>query len=944
MCRMLQGVQMFYIFKPAERSTRSRWSLGISIGALVLGSLVSASAFAAQAADRAEASVSKAEEIVVTGTKSSTVLDAIAEKRLSVGVTSIMSREEIADRPGGNIVDIISHLPGLSSFSDMGLGQAATGEQEYVTIRGIDSSYNAYDLNGIRVPQADPGSRALSLKLLPPYGIEAVKVTKTPTVDMDGDAIGGVIDIRTPTAFDFKGSMTRVTFDGTIAQLASQLGATSGGAGGQFELARRFGSNGQFGIYITGYYDERNSAGEAIEALGYTPTLAADATQADFTKVSGLSATGVRYDYYRNNIKRYGGNASLNYQQGGQKFYLQGSYSRYSVTGEDTQHSIIDGIAGLYSNGKSFSPVGILPGSYFQERDQKEELITAKLGGSTDIGRLTVEYSGSFGRSSISRPNYVEGSLYGSPNLTGSATNLDLSNPAHTKVTYDSLATQAYTLSQTTDRLWKFQGSDSGSAENMYAGRIDLNYRVGRGLLDNLRAGVNVNIAKRSQSQHQFFGNNGDNFVILGPDGAIRPFNNPAGPTVAALPGRNLSSFLDGSYAGVFRIYDRSTFENAVLPFKYTDQFARDPATGQIVGNPGAYTANDYNRNTVYGTESIYTGYAEANFQLGALRAITGLRFEQTDFSSRQWVVDGNTGNFQSSGNKYGELLPSLIVVYRPNPSIVARAAIRRSFARPAFGLIASPRVISRNDLTGQIASISQGNPNLKAAESTNYDASIEYYGHGGTILEVNAYYKQISNFIYAATTAGDAPNANIATVANGGIITSIPQNGNDAEIYGMELDLRHYLRSLPGFLGGFGVGGSLTLQHSSANSGRADHFGRKTWLPRAPETIYNLDLFYDKYGVKADLAYQYQGLQLLSLNSSNIDTYLQPVKTLDFSISYPVRSIVFTGAVKNLTDNILFYKTLGKSTRYLGTQDGGGNGSYVATGRMFTVSASYKF
>lgn len=938
---------MIDMAKSFEDSAQSRWRLGISIGALVFANLIGDSAFAAaQPAPENEATTgttAKAEEIVVTG-KSSTALGAIEEKRLSVGVTSIISREEIEERPGGNIVDIISHLPGLSSFSDMGLGQAATGEQEYVTIRGIDSSYNAYELNGIRVPQADPGSRALSLKLLPPYGIQAVKVTKTPTVDLDGDAIGGVIDIRMPNAFDFKGSVTRVSLDGTFAQLASELGAASGGAGGQFELARRFGGNGQFGVYVTGYYDERNNAGEAVEALGYTPTLAADATQADFTKVSSLSATGVRYDYYRNNIKRYGGNASLDYQQGGQRFYLQGSYSRYVVAGEDTQHNIIDGIFGLYSNGQSFSPIGILPGAYFQERDQKEELITVKLGGSTEAGRLTINYTGSFGRSAILRPNYVEGSLYGLPNSTGSATNFDLSNPAQTKVTYDSPATQAYTLSQTTDRLWKYQGSDSSSSENMYAGRIDLNYRVEHGLLDNFRAGASVNIAKRDQYQHQFFGNNGDNFVILGPDGAVRPFYNPAGPTVAALPGRNLPSFLNGSYAGVFRVFDRSTFENAVLPFKYTNQFGLDPATGQTVGNPGAYTTNDYNRNTVYGTESIYAGYTEANFKLGDLRATAGLRFEQTDFSSQQWVVDGNTGSFQGSGNKYGELLPSLIVVYRPDPSLVARAAIRRTFARPAFGLIASPLVISRNDLTGQIASISEGNPNLKPAESTNYDASIEYYGHGGTIIEANAYYKDISNFIYAATTAGAAPNANIATVANGGIVTSIPQNGNGAAIYGMELDVRHYLRSLPGVLGGFGVGGSLTLQHSSADSGRADHFGRKTALPRAPRTIYNLDLFYDKYGVKADLSYQYQGLQLLSLNSSNIDTYLQPVKTLDLSISYPVHRIVFTGAVKNLSNNILFYKTLGTSTRYLGTQDGGGNGSYVDTGRVFTLSASYSF
>lgn len=930
----------------ARQGTR-QGALRLTVSTLVLAA--AASAANAQAVVDAAAPAAKAagpvSEVVVTGRRSNTKQGVLDEKRQDTAVTSIMSAEEIAERPGGNIVDIVSHLPGLSSFSDMGLGQAATGEQEYVTIRGIDSSYNAYTLNGIRVPQADPNSRALSLKLIAPYGLEAVKVTKTPTVDMEGDAIGGIIDIRTPTAFDFSGALNKITVDGTLSNLASDLGAAYGGGGGQFEWARRFGSAQNIGLYVTGYYDVRNSAGEAVESLGYTPTLASQATVTDFTKVQGLSNKGVRYDYYRNEITRYGGNFSLDYRTEKQKLYVQGSYASYGVTGEDTQHAILNGLASLYSNGTSFSPKGILPGSYFQERDQTEQLGTIKIGGTTNLRRLTADYSFSYGYSEIARPNYVEGSLYGIPNLTGSATNIDISDPARVRVTYDTPATEAYTLSQETDKLWKFQGSDSHSRNIMYTGKFDLNYQVEKGFLDNVRAGIDINVADRSQVQHQFFGNNGDNFVILSPQGVVVPFYLGQGPTVSGLPGRNLPSFLDGSYAGVFRVYDRSTFENGVLPFKYTDQFGRSFSNpSMIVGNPGVYTLNDYNRNTVTGTEAIYAGYAEANLQYGNLRATAGVRYEDTDFSSRQWVVDGATGGFKETSKTYGELLPSLIVTYRPDPSMVFRGAIRQSFARPAFGLVASPLVISRNDITGEIAGISQGNPDLKPVEATNYDASAEFYGPHASIFEVNVYYKSLQNFIYASTATGAPPSANTATISNGGIVTSQPQNGRGAELYGMELDARRSLTELPGFWSGFGLGASVTLQHSSADSGRADHFGRRTSLPRAPEVIYNLDLFYDKDGLKADLAYQYAGLQLVGLTSNNLDEYLQPVKTLDFSISYPVLGVVLTAAAKNLLDDPLFYKTLGKSTQYLGTQDAGGNGSYVATGRFFTISAAYRW
>ncbi|TCM16570.1 TonB-dependent receptor [Novosphingobium sp. PhB165] len=914
-------------------------SIALATPAMARGADATAddAASAGNSGDALESAASDS-SILVSGTRAS---DAIAAKRDAIGVSEVMSRDELKVRAGATVVDVISHLPGLSGSSDMGLGQAATGEQEFVSIRGIDSSYNAYTMNGVRLPQADPNSRALSLKMLPPNGIQSVVVSKTPSVDMDGDAIGGIIDIRTPTAFDYDGPHIGINVQGHGAQLARRSGADWGGGGASAEFARRFG-NGAWGIYATAFYDEKNTAGQTVEATGYAPDLASEASDTNYRDISGLTATGVRYDYYVSNIKRFGGNASLDYRGATQTFSLQGSYARYKMTGEETQHSILNGQKSLYSNGTTYSPVGIMPGGYFQLRDQTEQMITVKAKGTTDLGKLHLAYEGSFGRSTTARPNYIEGSLYGTVNTTGYATGIDLSNPANTKVSYDSDATRDYALNPDGVSLWKFQGSDSSSAANMYTGRFDATYDVKSGILDTLVAGFKVSATDRNQYQHQFFGDNGDNFVIVDSNGVKRPFDNPAGPVSSALPGRNLSSIL-GNYAGTFRVYDRSTFENGVLPYIYTDQYALD-ADGNVVGNPGAYTVNDYNRYTVKGQEDIYAAYAAANFKIGDLTAAAGLRYEYTHFSSSQWSVDGDTGAFQKSGNNYGELLPSLILSYRPNAELVLRGAARRSFTRPAFGLLASPVVISRNDITGDISGISAGNPDLKASTANNYDLSAEWYGAHDTVLSVAGYYKTINDFIYSASSTGALPSASNATSNNGGVTTSIPENGKDADLYGIELNARHYLRDLPGFLSGFGVGGTLTLQRSSADSGRTDHYGRKTWLPRAPETIYNLDLFYDAHGVHANLAYQYQGLQLLGLTSNNLDTYLQPSKTLDLSVGYTFGNVSISGSVQNLTNNVLFYKTLGKSKQYLGTQDGGGNGSYVATGRFFNLSASLNF
>jgi TonB-dependent receptor len=971
-------------------SNKIKWisRLRLSASTLALAATIASGAAPARADDADEAaSASSLDEVVVTAKHALTKEGALVEKHDSVAVTSVMSAEEIAERPGADIVDVLAHLPGISTFSDMGLGQAATGQAEYITIRGIDSSYNAYTLNGVRVPQADPDSRALSLKLVPPYGIEAVTVTKTPTPDQPGDSIGGVIDIRTPDAFDFSPTMLKLTVDGNLSGLASSMGAASAGAGVQVEMSHRFGPAENFGVYLAGYYGTSNSVGEAVEALGYVPTIRAQepasvlaggvinqgTTQPNLTGATGgLSATGLRWDFYNDYITRYGANLSLDYRGDNQKLYFKFSFAGYTDTGYDTQHSEIGAIASAYGPNPAaptatFDPSGILPGSYWQSRNQTQDLATIKIGGETDLGRLTITYDGSAGYSNIAEPNYVQGSLYGpidfSPPVaaletagglatTSTSANPNFSfnaaDPAHPNVTFDSPATAAYALNPGADALWKYQGQTSGSSNIMAGGKIDVHYRVEHGILDSVQAGIDINVADRSEFNHPFFtngpfgfGGSGNNFQVLSPTGALPPGGEttPQGPVSSSIPGYNLASFLGGSFPGTFRIYNPAVFDNAVIPLAFTNQFAANGAP-----NPGAYTANDYNGQTVYGTEGTYAAYAEANLKYQDWAATAGFRYEETAFNFNQWMdLTATNGEFQNTARSYGNFLPSVLVTWRPDPSMVFRADIRESFSRPAYGLIAAPVSVSTNPLTNAIIGATEGNPNLKPATAWNYDVAAEFYGDHGDIIEWNAYYKSIKNYIYPSTVSGGTPGVGLTTATTlNGIPVDIAENGKSAYLFGMELDVQHRLAQLPGLWNGFGLGGSLTLQRSLADSGLP--FVGNTWLPRAPEIIYNLDLFYDKYGVKSDLSFHYTGLQLDGISSTSLNEFLQPEQSLDYSISYPIHGVVLAIAAKNLLNNIEFYKTLGQSTKYLGTQDGGGNGSYVVTGRFFNVSASYRW
>jgi TonB-dependent receptor len=902
---------------------------------------------------------------------------ALTTKRFEATETSIMTGREMTERPASNLVDAVSILPGLSTYADMGLGQSATGDPEFITVRGIDSSNNVYALNGARAPETDPFSRALSLKMLPPFGVQTVQIVKTPTADMDGDSIGGVVDIQTPTGFDFDHALTRVTLRGDLHDLALQTG--SGGLGGavQLDLARQF-LNNRLAVYVTGYFQKATSVGETGEVGDWYPTLASQSRLTNFRQViGGLSADEYKWDVYTNAIQAYGGNASIDYRDGPQSLYLRLIASRYNDQGVDSQFSLRQQLAntgtnaagqtldafgnpvgpglpglsadaakqvslnpggGAYNASGLYDPNGVMAGAYFQLRDQVDDLYTLKVGGRSDLGDLTVSYSGAYGFSRQARPHYVEGSSYGAP-LEGARLQINWLN-GYTPSFALTPAQQTSLFNPDTTKLWKLQGDDSASADSRYSVRIDLDDRVGGDRLSAWHAGLDYSNAYRSQYDHNLTGDADGNFVIQTPQGYAPPYFAAAGPSLAVQPGQTISrSFLN--FPGIFKVLSRGAYVADILPNIYTNSFAINPATGlPTVGDPGIYTINDYNSGTAYSTEQVLAVYISADLRLGDAEIYPGLRDEFTFLNASYW--DYTKTAFDVVAQRYTNPTPSLNLVYRPGRGRwVYRAAVRQGFSRPAIGLVASPPELTATSQLSPGAAIIEGNPSLKPTTSINYDGAVEYYGRSGSLFELALYRKTLDHVIYGDQSTGSPPQANeVATTANG-LVYSQYVNGGTGYLNGLELNLQQRLIYLVEPFDRFGVGGNVTFQHSEANSGLADHFGRLTWLPRAPELIYNLSFRYEDSQLKGELSYQYTGLQLENLTSNNLDNFLQPTRFLNLSLATTLRGVHWSFSAKNLTNGPVFWKTLGPSPRYLGTQDGGGNGSYVLTGRVFNVTAT---
>ncbi|WP_080937659.1 TonB-dependent receptor [Novacetimonas hansenii] len=876
------------------------------------------------------------ERINVRAVHSGTEAAALDEQRRSVGVASVMSREQLERAPETNLSDILTRLPGVSAYSDMGGGQAATGESQYMTIRGLDSSYNAYTLNGERIAPADPSTRAISFDMLAPYGITSIKVSKSTTADMDGDAIGGAIDIRTPTAFDFSGPYQKVTLQGQLNDKAAQIGTQDLGGTAQVEFARRFGKDGQFGIYATGYYSSKNVLADAVSPnTAYAPTLLSQAGVTSLNQASQLSTQQLKYDLFSSAIKRYGGSLSLNYKGDNQEVYFLGTYGQYNVQMNDNQVSLRGADPSYNANG-IYQSADATRGQYFETDDSAQLLTTQKLGGITRTDDWTINYDVFNSYGVQSSPNQVEASMYGNTTVTGPFMS-DVANTTLPRLMASSAAmSQLY--NQNTDRFWKTQGRDSQSTADMFGIHADAAYRFHSDILKSVVFGFKISDTQREAWRHPYF-HDDNNFVYDGPffGGENWAYNNAAGPVIGNIPGRNVNAF--SGAAGDFRLLDRDWVKNTTVPYKYQN----DP------NGAGNYTKNDWNANTSRGSERIYAGFVELNLQAGPVDIHPGFRYEYTDFDGSHWKSNGDdaTGEFIKVRQSYGMPLPYLNINYRPTDYSVLRFSVRRSLTRPAFGLINGATSLTLDSLTNRVISVSQPNPNLRPTTANVFDLSGELYNRHSGVLSASLYYKQIQKFIFtsvsgtsnSATLGGNVPTN---AYTNNGTEYQMPMNGGSAILEGIELNAQQPLYFLPRWLSGFGVNGNVTLQHSNAKSNVTGH--PDTALPRAPSLMYNVGVFYNRGPVHFDLNYNYTGTQLLSVNSSLPDFYLQPTRRLDLSVKYKFGwGLTGTLAMQNLLNTPAYWETMGKKKTYL-AYDGSANGAFVQTGRMYLVGLSGQF
>lgn len=136
-------------------------------------------------------------EIIITGNKNLSTERGVRYLEKSASqIANMVSSQAIKVSPDLTVGDLIQRVSGVSIERDN------SGNGEYAILRGMDKRYNYTLINGIKIASPDKENRYIPLDIFPSELLDRLEVYKTLTPEMEGDAVGGVVNMVMKNAPD----------------------------------------------------------------------------------------------------------------------------------------------------------------------------------------------------------------------------------------------------------------------------------------------------------------------------------------------------------------------------------------------------------------------------------------------------------------------------------------------------------------------------------------------------------------------------------------------------------------------------------------------------------------------------------------------------------------------------------------------------------------------
>jgi len=886
---------------------------------LLLGAALSPFMFAG-AVHAQDAQADQVDEIVVVGRRPIAESEAAAlnVQRNSDSLVSVIASDAVGRLPDQNVAQAIARVPGAAVESDQ-------GQPRYISLRGAPKNWTTLSINGIGI--VSPEGRDTRYDSLPSAIASQIVVNKAVTPDLNGETIAGNINIITRSAFDYSG----LHIAGKAGFGDVQLGDRHE-TEGQLVVSNRFDTGiGEIGILASGSYYERNMVTDNYEIDWETVSQDVQPGGAGATVPGNrLWARETENKLYRLTRTNYSRTGRIDWRPNDtNRIFLESIYTTFqddeardnflfdtddrqsdasvpprsaaapctvTPTGSVTNTGYADTCIG------NTSLVGTVYGIDLNQRATlrayEQSIFTTTLGGEHELGGWNLDWRANFTRSVDDR-SVVGEARYESPaarnqrvTIDYNFTDVDLHNiqlyrtvvtgtgPA-TLYSKGALVTNIDDFARTLTALTSLKAIDETEA---YTGRFDASREFSL-------MGAEATFT---------FGGQYDQRTKESNESQLSVTNPLTGPTNPLLVAANVSTtYLPVSLANGFRGKIPLGYQ-----FRYFDLQAMRDQVARVVAAGGVYapvTANFYNVE-----EEVIAGYGSVRLGYDWGSILAGARVERITNTGQAFPTINGVIQSQvvTISNEQTLVYPSLHINYDLTEDQKLRLSLTTGAARPDYDQLRPNLTVSDAART-----ISGGNPDAKPERAYGADAYYEWYVQPQGFVSLGVFYKKVDDVLFTDSRVfGDTALNTTTNPDRDQYVLSTLVNGGEGYIYGIEgalqLQLEPYTGQLglPDWMGGFGINTNVTLNRSEAEAPD----GSKVSLPNTSDLVYNVGLYYEKYGLSARVNYRERS-EWLDAYGPAVDggsTYWATDDEMDASVRYAVNdNIEFYFDASNLTN-----------------------------------------
>ena len=908
--------------------------------------------------DTASTPINELETVQVTGVRAS-LARSVDLKREAATVQDSISALELGRFPDDNVADSLSHITGVS------ISRTAGGEGQKVSVRGLGPEYTLTTFNG-RILATDGSGRDFAFDVLPADVISGADVIKGAQASATEGAIGGLINLRSASAFDQDGQQGIVRLEGdrnTMSDLNGQkisatysntfadntlgvlIGVVSANrkdrtdiAGNDGGWSRNADPNDEtwlWGNTWGGAIDPNNNGILDPEEYGLigpgqfrVGSIIEEKKRTAFSaKIEWRPTDNVRVTL--DGLKTKLDSPQVGYQQSFYPLYAPGRWSNITV-----ENGIVTDLTMDNTDPEMRLNPELLNQTTYRVVDTDlyganvHWDVTENFSLTGDLYRSTSSrHSGGLDTYAVLRMNQPNTARIW---LTGGVPNVDVNFDDGRNLS-EGMTNGEFGPDDFNTHYLSLGGDNID--DRITGGTVDGNLYVGELGFDRLKFGIASTDRKKSRDlinnslnggADHFSGNGAVNAGDLQGNVISHHFTLPnfMSESGSVFP-RSFLAFDVPGYLDALKAYDPDRFADAAPRW--------NPLQSYRV------------------SEKTRAAYLQADLSGERWEGNVGVRLVNTRTTSEAWdapiVSITENGAFNYTANyadptavvqnaEYTYALPAANFIWHFNDDLQLRLGAAKTMARPSVEQLA-PTNTTESISWGEFTQIYGGNAELKPYTAKQGDVSLEWYFAEKSIFNVAVYYKRIENQITTSWEPGQDIGVGPILDLDGNPVTDGPTlfnvmrpiNGDYAKVHGIEAGLQHFWDN------GFGVRAQYTRNWSKSFVNNEERP-----LEGIAPSVYSLGLIYEK------------GPWSLSATADHTDGFVTATNVLGGGFNEQADAITWVTAHVAYQINDMFSVSLQGSNLLDKAQTYSINGNpllsqgYYRYGRQFTLGVSMRF